>query len=1032
MEQLFRLWTHWGVGFDDAQILTCLPPRELEEFKVQLERLAEDISSSAMGASPLTTSASASAFNNHVQALVAANVARQLTRAKKDLIQRLQHQDFREWVRDNQELMTRHGGPSRGPIERVSLLPRGGGSQKPLPSWFPLSAVFAFYNAYVGKDVKEGGVCALEATEILTQLIALGNSQGSPQALQAHASLAKEQRRLNSCGLQAVASGPAVSNAALADWKRHTEYKNGLDESSERVKWFWEAVASMSPAARANVWRYATGRTIPPPKSEGGCGAMEPKFKLVDRGSGKKEEDQMLITAATCHRQLCLPRYSSAQVTSRQLTLSVEQGLEQSRKQRALKRFQSKVHRAMTVHNNPSLLALSAMYRQTSILHAAAPNSLSTSELTHRPAVRCSERVHQAETSELREDAVRVMSVVEWEPRTPMVLRRATELVMMPPPEHEERIAARRKLTSKAAFVPSIVFISCSLAMLVILRSFIGNMVSLKYSLAWLLSIVEWLLDTCNQIEMFGTTGFTIFQCFTPHRLQQLVSGDAGRELKKGLNDLFAIRHLPQHSAAARSLVALKEITARVDFVSMEKDLERVNGVMVLAGKLQAEVMEMPPDIQKIRATARELDTEVLALEESSKRLQGTAKLVAASREDIMKVAQLSQDLQERTAQLQPLVAPLSDIFSCVASSFENFNWTALKEVALGSEPVSEWAKIFFKADQDGGGTLNSTEFEAIQWENYNSSKVELAQMDTDGSQELDEREWRQYHITGVAVAEAQVSKETAPTQGLAVENLETSGAQCRAFLQRHRCHEQLRDYLPRQREMRAQVLPLLSDLEDDLLPLPGAPEFQMMPEADGTLSEACRLYQRVGCAAPSMGFLLVNGEDDLERWRDLIHQRQKHFNYTIQVAREQSQDLKYFSTYNFTFSVITGNVVALIISVLLTRRLVVQFKVAVNKMRSGHPDGKRMNLEKNSANITSIEIPKIVGVTLMSWWFNFYIVGYVVAGLMGFISGPWLWKLVFDYSDDLLRGILEIGLVCVVSVVGLDMVVGTKILFGG
>jgi hypothetical protein len=129
---------------------------------------------------------------------------------------------------------------------------------------------------------------------------------------------------------------------------------------------------------------------------------------------------------------------------------------------------------------------------------------------------------------------------------------------------------------------------------------------------------------------------------------------------------------------------------------------------------------------------------------------------------------------------------------------------------------------------------------------------------------------------------------------------------------------------------------------------------------------------------------------------------------------------------------VITGNVVALIISVLLTRRLVVQFKVAVNKMRSGHPDGKRMNLEKNSANITSIEIPKIVGVTLMSWWFNFYIVGYVVAGLMGFISGPWLWKLVFDYSDDLLRGILEIGLVCVVSVVGLDMVVGTKILFGG
>jgi len=44
-----------------------------------------------------------------------------------------------------------------------------------------------------------------------------------------------------------------------------------------------QAVSSMSPTARANVWRYATGRTIPPPKCEGGCGALEPKFNLVDR-----------------------------------------------------------------------------------------------------------------------------------------------------------------------------------------------------------------------------------------------------------------------------------------------------------------------------------------------------------------------------------------------------------------------------------------------------------------------------------------------------------------------------------------------------------------------------------------------------------------------------------------------------------------------------------------------------------------------------------------------------------------------------
>jgi len=39
-----------------------------------------------------------------------------------------------------------------------------------------------------------------------------------------------------------------------------------------------------------------------------------------------------------------------------------------------------------------------------------------------------------------------------------------------------------------------------------------------------------------------------------------------------------------------------------------------------------------------------------------------------------------------------------------------------------------------------------------------------------------------------------------------------------------------------------------------------------------------------------------------------------------------------------------TGNVVALITSILLTRRLIVEFRLAVHKMRSGHPDGQLMS----------------------------------------------------------------------------------------
>jgi hypothetical protein len=44
--------------------------------------------------------------------------------------------------------------------------------------------------------------------------------------------------------LQAMlGGGPAISNAALADWKKHSEYGEGLDKSHPRVVWFWEVTA---------------------------------------------------------------------------------------------------------------------------------------------------------------------------------------------------------------------------------------------------------------------------------------------------------------------------------------------------------------------------------------------------------------------------------------------------------------------------------------------------------------------------------------------------------------------------------------------------------------------------------------------------------------------------------------------------------------------------------------------------------------------------------------------------------------------
>jgi hypothetical protein len=74
--------------------------------------------------------------------------------------------------------------------------------------------------------------------------------------------------------------------------------------------------------------------------------------------------------------------------------------------------------------------------------------------------------------------------------------------------------------------------------------------------------------------QMFGSTGLTVFQCFTPDKLQQLVASDAAKELKKGLNDLFEMRDAAQLSAAGRSLTFVKEFASRVDFESIEQVCE--------------------------------------------------------------------------------------------------------------------------------------------------------------------------------------------------------------------------------------------------------------------------------------------------------------------------------------------------------------------------------------------------------------------------------------------------------------------------
>ena len=137
--------------------------------------------------------------------------------------------------------------------------------------------------------------------------------------------------------LQALlGGGPAIDDPALAEWRASAEYGNGLCADDRRVKWFWEAVEAMDPGTRASVWRFSTGLTRPPPATRGGCAGLDPRFNVVGRmtqdASSQESpcEDAALATAATCHHQLVLPKYSSAEVTARQLQQSVQEGLASS------------------------------------------------------------------------------------------------------------------------------------------------------------------------------------------------------------------------------------------------------------------------------------------------------------------------------------------------------------------------------------------------------------------------------------------------------------------------------------------------------------------------------------------------------------------------------------------------------------------------------------------------------------------------------------------------------------------------------
>jgi len=513
-------------------------------------------------------------------------------------------------------------------------------------------------------------------------------------------------------------------------------------------------------------------------------------------------------------------------------------------------------------------------------------------------------------------------------------------------------------------------------------------------------------------------------RCFTPDKLRILLKSEAGAELQKSARDLFELAKGEDVAAAINSLAPVTEIVKQVDYVALQQDLNRIKVILVKVQELQAASKELPPNVPLIQQISAEMGTEVQAAQGSIERLQKTSELLSESQDDVAKIVRLSEEVQKRLTSLQPLLEPVQEIFTCLEGALENFNWTVVYKMrGDDDEGQSDWHRIFLQADENINGVLDRAEFGRINWESYGISQFEFAIMDYNASGTVDEQEWLSYKTNGAAVSQANADVVNIQSQSLA--ELEGEAQACKAFLRDNMCEKELREYLPRYRNIRSAIQPLTSH---DWL---GA--LKVEPKPDGALRQECELYSRVGCAAPQVQFLLRNSAGDLKKWREIIDDGETRLNHTLDFVRVNAERIDSFATGTFLWATIVGNVIALVSTLLLILRLGIRFKAALRKLRSGHPEGKIMMTIKEQSGITAIQIPKLVGMTLMSFWISYLIVASLATGMLCFLFGPWLAEVLFsNVGDTVIRFAGETLIVILISVVGLDIVMGKKMLLGG
>lgn len=102
------------------------------------------------------------------------------------------------------------------------------------------------------------------------------------------------------------------------DWERHTQYEDGYTKDSQPVKWFWEAVRSMTEPLRASLLSFTTGSSQVP---SGGFRFLQPELFTIQR---VKVTDRY-PEAHTCANTLDLPEYASKEELDSRLRFAIDE-----------------------------------------------------------------------------------------------------------------------------------------------------------------------------------------------------------------------------------------------------------------------------------------------------------------------------------------------------------------------------------------------------------------------------------------------------------------------------------------------------------------------------------------------------------------------------------------------------------------------------------------------------------------------------------------------------------------------------------